>query len=94
MADIGGALVMSVLPFIQFSDNVPIVQIKVSYHVCAIHSNDRIRCWGNGVYQQLGNSNQNFIGTGNSPNSITDSVYVSFGYNINTIRIVSVSVGG
>ncbi len=40
------------------------------YHTCAILDNGRVRCWGYGVYGQLGYGNTRNIGDNETPGSV------------------------
>jgi hypothetical protein len=87
-----GGVVSGVERFLTFSDTVPITQLSGSTHICALHVNARVRCWGHDDNGQLGNPSMGSKGTGIGTSSITAAVYVTFAPSINTIPIVAVDV--
>jgi hypothetical protein len=85
---------MSTLGFISFSDTILARHISMAdLHICAVFVNDRVRCWGDNAYYQLGTEDDGIKGTGTGLESITSAVFVTFAPSINTIPIASVSVG-
>jgi alpha-tubulin suppressor-like RCC1 family protein len=84
---------MATLSFITFSDTLPAMQITGTNHVCALHVNRRVRCWGRNNEEQLGNGTASNRGSGTGALSVTNAVYVTFAPSINTIPIVAVDAG-
>ncbi len=85
---------MSTLGFISFSDTILARQISSNgMSVCAVFLNDRVRCWGENAYYQLGTEDAVARGRGPGMESITSAVFVAFAPSINTVPIASVTVG-
>lgn len=84
---------LSTLSMIKFSDTIPAVQVSVSQHVCVLFSNQRVRCFGNNGSQQLGDTTFLHKGVAADHRSVSKSVFVDFSPSINSLPIISVSVG-
>jgi hypothetical protein len=62
-------------------------------HSCGLFINNRLRCWGYNAQEQLGDSTSADKGSGPAPNSIANSLFVTFAVSINSIPIVSAALG-
>lgn len=70
---------MPSINFISFAESsAKIVQLSDGYwHKCALFSNGGIRCWGQGLYGQLGTGLTLAVGT--SPTHMSNLAYIAFG---------------
>lgn len=87
---------VSTMDFIRFSDTIPAISISCGdVHVCAVHANYRVRCWGRNDNRQLGDGSTSAMkgSEANPLSSISSTLFVSFAPSINTIPVVQVESG-
>lgn len=91
-ADVGVGTPLSTLTYIAFSDSIPATMLSLARHSCALFINGRIRCFGDNLAQQLGDTTTISHGR-SSTSSITAAVFVTFAPTINTLEITLISAG-
>eukprot|EP01083_Nonionella_stella_P206682 751539_1 len=82
------------LPIIQLGAGLIATQITTGYyHNCALFSIGNIKCWGYGLYGQLGNENKNSLG--DTPGEMGDNLpFVNLGGVGYAGEVTEVNAGG